>query len=86
MDAYTRSTRECTFGEMCPELTAAIRKHIETCKLGDIESSLLICCETTSTREKSGYFANGDKTTIAGAFITKSCRFGQVGMRKVNLL
>ena len=70
MNAYIRSTRECTFGDMRPELATAIRKHIEKYKLGDVESSILICCETTSTGKKAGLFANGDETTIAGMFVT----------------
>ena len=70
MNVYTRSTRECTFGDMHSELTAAIRKHIETYKLGELESSLLICCETDSTSQKTGLFANGDETTITGMFVT----------------
>jgi hypothetical protein len=70
MKAYIRSTPECAFGDMRPELSAAIRKHIETYKLGEIESSLLICCETTSTSKKAGLFANGDETTTTGMFIT----------------
>ena len=70
MNAYARSTRECTFGDMLPELAAAIRKHIATYKLGDVEASLLICCETTSTHQKTGLFANGDETTITGMFVT----------------
>ena len=71
MSVYTRSTRECTFGDMRPELAVAIRKHIDTYKLGEIESSILICCETTSTCQKTGLFANGDETTISGMFVTK---------------
>ena len=70
MNAYTRSTRECTFGDMRPELVTAIRKHVETYKLGDIESSLLIYCETTSICQKTGLFANNDETTITGMFVT----------------
>jgi hypothetical protein len=70
MNAYTRSTRECAFGDMRPELATAIRKHIETYKLGEIESSILICCETTSTNQKKGLFANGDETTITGMIVT----------------
>jgi hypothetical protein len=70
MNAYTRSTRECTLGDMHPELATAIRKHIETYNLGEIESSILICCETTSTSKKAGLFANGDKITLTGVFVT----------------
>jgi hypothetical protein len=69
MNTYTRSTRECTFAKMRPELTAAIRKHIDAYKLGDIESSLLICCETTSTQQKTGLFTSGNETTT-GMFVT----------------
>jgi len=70
MNAYTGSARECVFAELRPELAIAIRKHIDTYKLGDIEASLLICCETTSTRQKTGLFTSGDETTIAGMFVT----------------
>jgi len=70
MNAYTRSTRECKFGDMRHELAVAIRKHSETYKLGDIESSLLVCFETTSTRRKTSLFKNGDETTITAMLIT----------------
>jgi len=70
MNAYTRSTRECKFGELPPRLVAAIRMHADTFKLADIEASPLICCETTSKRQKTGLFANGADTTISGMFVT----------------
>ena len=82
MNAYTRSTHECTFGDMRPELAAAIRRHIETYKLGDIESSLLICCETTSKRQKTGLFANGDETTFTGMFVTTQLLVWTNGKKK----
>lgn len=70
MNAYTRSTRECKFGDLRPELMVSIRRHIETYKLGDAEASLLVCCETTSARQKTGLFASGDEVTVAGMFVT----------------
>ncbi|MFZ5820571.1 MAG: hypothetical protein ACOYYJ_11800 [Chloroflexota bacterium] len=70
MNAYTRSTRECKFGDLRPELTASISRHIETYKLGDVEASLVICCETTSVCQKTGLFASGNETTVAGMFVT----------------
>jgi len=70
MKAFTRSTHEDTIEDMRSELSSAIRKHIETYQLGDIESSLLICCETTSTSQKTGLFANGNETTITGMLVT----------------
>ena len=70
MNAYKRSTRECTFVDLRPELVTAIRKHIEKYKLEDIESSHLICFETTSTIQKTGFFTNGVDTTFAGMLVT----------------
>jgi len=71
MSAYTRSTHECTFTDLGPELVTAIRKHIEKYRLEDIESSLLICCKTTSTTKKMGLFTNGSETIITGMIVTK---------------
>jgi hypothetical protein len=51
-------------------LVIAIRKHIEKYKLGDVEASLLICCETTSTTQKTGLFANGYETILSGMMVT----------------
>jgi hypothetical protein len=70
MNAYIRSTRECTFEQMRPELAGAIRKHLEAYKLGEVESSLLICCETTSTRQKRGLFTKSGETLVTGMFVT----------------
>lgn len=70
MDTYTRSTRECKFGELDSNLVAAIYKHIETYKLGEIESSILFCCETTSSRKKTGLFANGNEIAITVMLVT----------------
>jgi hypothetical protein len=70
MNAYTRSTRECTFAEMRPELVTAIREHVEKYKLGDVESSPLICCETTSTIQRTGIFTSGAETTVTSMLVT----------------
>lgn len=70
MSTYTRSTRECTFDDMPPEVHAAIQNHIEKYRLGKIESSHPICFKTTSTWKKTGLFANGYETTITGMLIT----------------
>jgi hypothetical protein len=70
MNAYIRSTRECTFADFPPQVVIAIRKHIEKYQLEDIESSYLICCETTSTSRKTGLFTGGPETTITGMIVT----------------
>ena len=70
MNAYTRSTRECTFANLNPELVTVICEHVEKYKLGDVESSLLICCETTSTIQRTGIFKSGADTTVTGMLVT----------------
>jgi len=82
MNTYVRSTHECTFTDLRPELVTAIRKHIEKYKLGDIESSPLICCETTSTSQKMGLFANGAETTVAGMIVTAQLLIWTNGKKK----
>jgi hypothetical protein len=70
MNAYIRTTRECKFGDMRNEIAAAIRKHVETYKLDDIESPLPICFETTSTCKKKGLFSSSEETIITGMLIS----------------
>ena len=70
MNANIRSTHECTFADLRPELVTTIRNHIEKYKLGDVEASLLICCETTSTTQKTGLFTSDPKTTITVMLVT----------------
>jgi hypothetical protein len=81
MNAYTRSTHECTFADLRPELVTAIRKHINKYKLGDVESSILICCETTSS-QKTGLFAKGTETTITGMIVTAQLLIWTNGKKK----
>jgi len=82
MNAYIRSTSECTFADLRPELVTAIRNHIEKNKLGDVESSLLICCETTSTTKKTGLFTSDPKTTITGLLVTDQLLIWTNGKKK----
>lgn len=69
MYEITRVTRQCSLDSLNPELSKAIRAHIAYFQLGDIESSVTICCETTSTRQKKGLFP-GKETTVTSALIT----------------
>jgi hypothetical protein len=64
---YMRSTRECAFGQLRPELVQAIRDYLQKHELGTIEADILICCETTSEKTKRGFFRNlvgGDSDPI----------------------
>lgn len=54
MSEYQRTTRECSMSDLHPELVRAIREYARKRQLGDVESEVLICCETTSERQKKG--------------------------------
>ena len=61
MSDYMHTTRECTLDSLRPELAAALRNYIEKHELGDLEPTVLICCETTSTKKKKGLFGGNRK-------------------------
>ncbi len=69
MGDYKRTTRECTLDSMRPELSAAIRAHVEKHNLGDILSSAVMCVETTSEKIKKGLFGGGE-TNYTAAVLT----------------
>jgi hypothetical protein len=58
MGDYNRSTRECVFEQLRPEMVSAIRAHAEKYALSDLESNILMCCETTSEKKKKGFVAS----------------------------
>jgi len=82
MNTYTRSTRECTFVDLHPELVTAIREHIDKYKLKGIETTLRICCETTSITQKTGLFTNSSETTITGMIVTAQLLIWTNGKKK----
>jgi len=57
MGDYYRSTRECTFEQLRPELVATIRAYLDQHDLGPIERGILSCCETTSEKKNKGFLA-----------------------------
>ena len=70
MGDYLRVTRECSLASLNPRWSAAIRAYIEKNELGDIEGTALICCETTSTKQKKGLFSSKAEVHITGALCT----------------
>ena len=70
MGEYIRTTRECAFGGLNPSLSAAIREHVVKHELGNVESSALMCCETTSTKQKKGLFGGKAEVSMAGILLT----------------
>ena len=57
MSDYERTSRECvTINQLRPELVSAIRAFLEKNDLKNIESEIVMCCETTSTKRRKGLF------------------------------
>lgn len=56
MREYKRTTRECRFDDLPPQVVQAFRKHTEKNELENLEADILICCETASERLKQGFF------------------------------
>lgn len=70
MGDYHRFTRECTLESMRPKLATAIRARIEKYDLKDPDASALICCETTSTKQKKGLFSRKTEVVLTGIILT----------------
>jgi hypothetical protein len=70
MGDYHRVTHECTLDSMRPELATAIHAHIEKYELEDIVASVLICCETISTKQKKKLFGSKTEVEIGGVILT----------------
>lgn len=69
MNMTTRKTRACTLDTLDEELKAAIRAHGAKYGLHDIESDILMCCETLSVRPKNRLFG-GIRTTLSAVYVT----------------
>jgi hypothetical protein len=63
MSDYIRTTRECSVGQLQPELLQAIKNYFEEHQLGDLEVETRICCETISTKKKIDKLASLLKVT-----------------------
>ncbi|MBN2389361.1 MAG: hypothetical protein JXR84_01475 [Anaerolineae bacterium] len=75
MSTYHRTTRECSVSELRPALYQAIRDYFQAQQLGDPETEVLMCCETTSTKQLAGRLASwlegeGAATVHMGMLLT----------------
>jgi hypothetical protein len=70
MGDYLRTTRECTLGNLKPASVTAIRTHIEKYELGNVEASALMCCETTSTKQKKGLLGGKAEVIVVSMILT----------------
>jgi len=69
MNTVSRRTRTCTIETLDEGLKAAIRAHGTKYRLADLESDILMCCETISVHKKKGLFG-GIKTTLSAVYDT----------------
>jgi hypothetical protein len=92
MSDYHRFTRECSLGQLRPELARAIREYAQNHReLGNVEVEVLMCCETTSEKKRVGALAallgdDPDTLLYTGMVVTPQwliwARYGdQSGMR-----
>lgn len=65
-----RTTRECTLDTMQPELATAVHAYIEKYRFDGIAASVLICCETTTTKQKKRLFGTKTEIVISGVILT----------------
>ncbi len=70
MNKTTRKTRACTLETLDEKLRNAIRDHGAQYGLVDLESDVLMCCETISVQQKKGFFG-GIKTTLSAVYVTR---------------
>jgi len=69
MSDWKRTTNEVNFESLRPELSKAIKNHIEKYKLGTILSDALMCVQTVSEKIKKGLFG-GEEVLYMGAVVT----------------
>ncbi len=67
MSENTRITRECAMKELNQALSAALYAHIAEYQLGEVESTIQMCCETKSVQQKNGLFGGSEKALQAVA-------------------
>ncbi len=75
MSNYRRFTRECTLEQLRPELLHALREYLLGHGLADVETQIVMCCETISEKQKTNFLASllgeeRDDTYYTGAFFT----------------
>lgn len=54
MSNYVRTTRECSVNDLQLELLQAIQNYFQEHAVGNLQSDIVMCCETVSRKENSG--------------------------------
>ena len=69
MNRTIRKTRACTIETLDEELRNAIRGHGTEYRLQNLETDVLMCCETLSAWQQKG-FHGGIRTTLSVIYVT----------------
>lgn len=69
MNMTSRKTRACTLDTLDEALKNAIRSYAAKYGLDDVESDVLMCCETLSVRP-TNLLLGGIKTTLSAVYVT----------------
>ncbi|MFZ1323464.1 MAG: hypothetical protein WAT71_18080 [Ignavibacteria bacterium] len=70
MGEYKRSTREANISNLNPNAAEFLKSHSEKYELGNVENSVLYCCETTSVKEIKKLFKTQTETTVCSIILT----------------
>jgi hypothetical protein len=69
MSEWKRKTKEVSFESLPPEITSAIKQHIQRYNLGSIVGDALMCIQTDSEKLKKGLFGKAESVQM-GAVVT----------------
>jgi hypothetical protein len=58
MSDYIHTTRECSVSELHPELLQAIQNYFQEHAVGNLQSDVVMCCETVSSRKNGSMAAS----------------------------
>jgi hypothetical protein len=75
MSDYIRTTRECSVNELRPELLQALQDYFQEHAIGNLQSDIVMCCETVSRKKNAGKIPSWmdgrpDTTTYTGMVLT----------------
>ena len=69
MSDWKRTTKEILFESLLPEMSSAIKQHIDQYNLGPILDNALMCIQTDSEKVKKGLFGKAE-TVQMGVVVT----------------
>ena len=70
MQTTSRATRICMLEDLNPGLKAVLKAHVARYQLDAGESDIIMCCETTSIRQKNRWFGATKDITYSAATMT----------------